>query len=69
MDCVTPKCSLKVVSLVLKNLIGVQNHLDNIIVYGNSQRSPQPADTVVKGAALKLNAEKCPFNKKKTAVP
>lgn len=55
-------------SLVLNDLKGVENYLDEVIVYGRDQeehdRNLQAMLTALKEAGLQLNTEKCHFNQK-----
>ena len=55
-------------SLVLKDLKGVQNYLDDVIVYGRVQQEHdcnlQAVLAALKEAGLQLNTEKCHFNQK-----
>ncbi|XP_037611722.1 uncharacterized protein K02A2.6-like [Sebastes umbrosus] len=64
--CSAPSAFSKMMSLVLKDLKGVQNYLDDVIVYGIEQeehdRNLQAVLAALKDAGLQLNKEKCHFN-------
>lgn len=64
--CSAPSAFSKMMSLVLKDLKGVQNYLDDIIVYGKGKeehdRNLQMVLAALKEAGLQLNNEKCHFN-------
>ena len=64
--CSAPSAFSKMMSLVLKDLKGVQNYLDDVIVYGTDKedhdRNLQAVLTALKEAGLQLNKEKCHFN-------
>lgn len=53
---------------MLKDLKGVQNYLDDVIVYGKDQQEHdcnlQAVLAALKKAGLQLNTEKCHFNQK-----
>uniref|UniRef100_A0A3P9H5V6 Gypsy retrotransposon integrase-like protein 1 n=1 Tax=Oryzias latipes TaxID=8090 RepID=A0A3P9H5V6_ORYLA len=66
--CSAPSAFSKLMSLVLKGLKGVQNYLDDVIVYGRDQqehdRNLQAVLATLNEAGLQLNMEKCHFNQK-----
>lgn len=64
--CSAPSAFSKMMSLMLKDLKGVQNYLDDVIVYGTGKeehdRNLQMVLAALKEAGLQLNNEKCHFN-------
>nr|XP_055032791.1 uncharacterized protein K02A2.6-like [Misgurnus anguillicaudatus] len=64
--CSAPSAFSKMMSLVLKGLKGVQNYLDDVIVFGTGKEEHDHNLLMVlaalKEAGLQLNNEKCHFN-------